>query len=220
MFENHHVSKVVQDNIAAGFYDEYDLTNLKESAVFLLNSIDTDLKTHVRTLLVPESTGPEVFCLIIQEVQSDSIRSQREKAKKLSKIKMSSYPGENIKDITRDIIHLANDLERGRRLPEDILEMILNIFTKSTDEEFRIYFVGMRKEVEQHMHATLGKDPAIISRMPNVLTYRTLCQRAKTLYQTLVDHNAWGITTRGVLPSTSRTKELPLPDSWPRLWSA
>jgi hypothetical protein len=50
--------------------------------------------------------------LIIQEVQSDSIRSQREKAKKLSEIKMSSYPGENIKDITRDIIHLANDLER------------------------------------------------------------------------------------------------------------
>jgi hypothetical protein len=90
-------------------------------------------------------------------------------------------------------------------VPEDILEMILNIFTKSTDEEFRIYFVGMRKEVEQHMHATLGKDPAIISRMPNVLTYRTLCQRAKTLYQTLVDHDAWGpalnIKDKGAAPA-------------------
>jgi hypothetical protein len=74
MFENYHVNQIVQDNIAAGFYDEYDLANLSDSAEFLLNSIDIDLKTHVRTLLVPESTGPEVFCLIVQEVQSQ--RSQ------------------------------------------------------------------------------------------------------------------------------------------------
>jgi hypothetical protein len=53
IFENHHVSMVVQNNIAAGFYDEYELTNLKESAAFLLNSVDIDLKAHVSTLLVP-----------------------------------------------------------------------------------------------------------------------------------------------------------------------
>jgi hypothetical protein len=94
--------------------------------------------------------------LIVQEVQSDSLRSLREKAKKLSEIKMSSYPGENMKDITRDIIHMANDLERATRLPEDILEMIVNIFTKSTDKEFRIYFVGMCKGVEQHIRYFTG----------------------------------------------------------------
>jgi hypothetical protein len=36
MFENYHVNQIVQDNIAAGFYDEYDLANLSDSVEFLL----------------------------------------------------------------------------------------------------------------------------------------------------------------------------------------
>jgi hypothetical protein len=192
MFDNYHVPKVIRANIAAGVYDKYDLANLRDSATFLLNSIDIELKTHVRTLLTRDTTGPEVFCLIVQAVQSDSIRSLREKAKQLSDIKMKSYPGENVKDITRDIMNMANDLERAGRLPDDILEMIVNIFTKSADEEFRIHFVGMRKDVEKSMRDTLGKDPATIARMPDVITYRILCQSASSLYQTLIDSDGWG----------------------------
>jgi hypothetical protein len=170
------------------------LANLRDSALLLLNSIDVELKNHVRTLLTPGTTGPEVFCLIIQAVQSDSIRSLRDKAKELSEIKMSSYPGENVNDVVRDIMAMANELDRAAHLPEDILEMIVNIFTKSADEEFRFHFIGMRKEVEKSMRETLGKDPATIACMPDVITYRILCQSALTLYQTLIDHGGWGPT--------------------------
>ena len=55
------VVSAISDYTANGFYDTYDMHNLRDSSMFLLKSIDESLMRLIEPFVTKDSTGPEVW---------------------------------------------------------------------------------------------------------------------------------------------------------------
>ena len=156
--------------------DPYHKTNLKWSEQFLFDSLSTKQQLRVAKYMSGEMNGPLLWMYILLENQSDSTRALRMLIQELEHMKLTSYPGEDVKACTRDIEIKCRRLEAAGRLPSDIGATLCNIFTKSSIEAFRIPFFNKYWELDQD---------------PTKYGYRELIREADALYQSLVNSENW-----------------------------
>ena len=173
-------------------FDTYDMENLEVSKDWLFDSIDADLQSSLEPRMEDDITGPELWMLIVGEVQSDSIRRYKKISRELEALKLTSFPGENVKKCAATILIKCRELDRAKQLPDDVLLTIVECFCKSTVEEFRIAFLMKRSTVELFMATIAGKSTAAIALLPNRITYQGLCQEGSTMYQSILDSGDWG----------------------------
>lgn len=179
-------------------YDEYDASNATASREFLLNSIDSTLKADMRSKITADMLGPEVWMVIVMELQSGSYRAMEAKKEKLRKIKLSDFPGENVKTMNNEVVTLCSELDQANRLPEDALVTVVSKYGKSTVEEFRIGFIARRNAVEDYVSRNYGRTNAeIIGAGQELITYRTLTEEGEGKYQSLLDSGEWTAAQSG-----------------------
>jgi hypothetical protein len=197
LFESHmhftaaEISKQVTTMKANNTYDPYDIDNLNNSRSWLEDSLDSDLWNSLRSQVDRDLSGPELYMVLVSEVQSDSIQSMRTKEHKLQALKLKDYPGENVRDLNNDILVLCNTLFNNKTLPIDTILCIVDKYTAASSEDFRVHFMTRRAAVESFMRATAGKDAAVIAAMPDPITYRSITAEASTKYQSLLDTDKW-----------------------------
>jgi len=83
--------------------DKYDKTNLMWSTIYLMNSLSILQKTKLQKYFTTGMEGPILWMYIISENQSASSRALRQVDKDLEAMKLSSFPGENVKLCTSNI---------------------------------------------------------------------------------------------------------------------
>ena len=80
------------------FDDVWCQSSLVDSATWLLNSLDESLKSSLHPSFVSRPTGPQLWMLIVAEVQSDFLYCCSLMAKKFEKLFLSNFKGENVRD--------------------------------------------------------------------------------------------------------------------------
>jgi hypothetical protein len=176
---------------ATDTYDSYAIDNLNYSRSWIEDSIDSELWNSLRPHVTRALSGPELYMILVAEVQSDSIQSMRAKEHQLQALKLKDYPGENVRLLNADILLHCEALSNNRTLPIDTILAIVDKYTEASSEDFRVHFMTRRAAVEIFMKTTAGKDDSVIAKLPNPITYRSLTLEASTKYQSLLDTNKW-----------------------------
>jgi hypothetical protein len=107
-------------------YDDYDRENLIDSGMFLLASIDMDMKSMINPYLKSEASGPEIWIRIVHEVQSSSVERMIKVKDVLAKCRVRSFKGDDVKQYAKYVMQICKDLENGQELPKHAVVMIVD----------------------------------------------------------------------------------------------
>jgi hypothetical protein len=186
------VTSFIQGMIANGTYDHQAQVCLRESAQWLVNSLDESLKASIRPQLTSKPTGPEVWMMIVAEVQSDSLRRCALLTEKFRALSLSIFKGENVRDYAKAADDILLQLERDDQLPTTHLLDIVDHLSACTVMDFKIHWMTKRGQVEQFVKETLGKSKRAVAALPNRIHYRDLLEEAKSKFINL--QHLWGPT--------------------------
>ena len=184
------VTAFIAGKIGDGTYDSFAQTCLRESAQWLINSLDESLKSSLRPQLASKPTGPEVWMMIVAEVQSDSLRRCAILTSQFKALTLAKFKGENVRDYAKAADNLLLQLERDDQLPTTHLLDIVDHLSACTVMDFKIHWMHKRSQVEEFVKETLGKDKATIASLPNRIHFRDLLEDAKSKYVNL--QHLWG----------------------------
>ena len=184
--------KTATDPFSAGGknFDHHCVTALQESADWLIDSLDESLKSALRPQLHRRPTGPQVWMLIVAEVQSNSLRRTEAMTKQFEKMKLTDFKGENVRDYVKAANALLVQLEREDQLPKTHLLTIVDAFSACSVMDFKIQWMAKRDGVESFLKEAAGKDKAVVMNMPNFIHFEHLLEKAKESYLNL--QHQWG----------------------------
>lgn len=171
-------------------FDAYCMSCLTESAQWLLNSLDESLKSSLRPQLVTRPTGPELWMMIVAEVQSDSIKRCDALIKKFESFTLSQFKGENVREYAAAAYAILIQLERDDQLPRTHLITIMDTLSACTVMDFKIQWMAQRPHIEHFIRESAGKDKAVIANMASYIHFNDLLENAKTKYTNL--QHMWG----------------------------
>ncbi|MGH3624341.1 MAG: hypothetical protein ACRDQ5_21570 [Sciscionella sp.] len=161
--------------------NKFDSKNTTWSGTFLFNSLSNEQQQSLEKYQLKEPNGPLTWMYIIKENRSNSERALETIRRQLEAMKLSSYPGENVKLCCQDISDKCIRLETAHRLPENVASTICSIFSKCTVEEFRTPFHERRQAAD--------KNSALYS-------YTDLIETATASYQSMIDSGDWMANSR------------------------
>jgi hypothetical protein len=182
------IAKATKPN--GNFDDVYCKEALHESGQWLVNCLDESLKTTLRNQLAANPTGPQVWMLIVGEIQTTSLRRCKDLADKFEALRLSQFTGENVREYANTAQEILAQLERDDQLPLNHLTDIVDHMSACSVMDFKIYWMTRRTAVEDFVKATLGKDKSVVAAMPNKITYDDLLSEAKEKYINL--QKQWG----------------------------
>ena len=182
------VDKLIKDRMPK--FDQHAVTALKESAVWLVNSLDESLKSALRLQLMAKPTGPQVWMMIVMKVQSDSLRRSQDLAEKFKALTLAQFKGENVTEYVTTAGQLLLQLDRDDQLPKDHLLTIVDALSACSILDFKVQFMGRRTAVEQFIRETAGKTPSAVQAMPDRITYEVLLEEAERAFNNL--KHVWG----------------------------
>ena len=194
------VDKFIAEQIGNGVFDKLQKDALTESATWLVDSLDESLKSSLRTHLAKRPNGPQLWMLIVGEVQSDSLNRCDELAERFKKLTLASFKGENVRDYATEAGHLLTQLERDEQLPRTHLKKIVDVFSACTVDDFRVHWMGRRAAVQKFIKDSAGKSKEAIEAMPNFIHFNHLLDEGKEEFLNLKDQ--WGpAKTAGTSPT-------------------
>lgn len=193
------VDKFIADQIAAGKFDKLQKDALAQSATWLSNSLDESLKSSLRTQLASRPTGPQLWMLIVAEVQSDSLNRCDNMAEKFRTMTLSQFKGENVRDYVKEAGDLLTQLERDEQLPRTHLKRIVDVFSACSVADFRVHWMSRRAAVQKFIKDSAGKDEETKLQMPNYIHFNHLLDEGKDEFMNLQEQ--WG-PAKNTGPST------------------
>lgn len=176
-------------------YDDYNKDNMRDALMYLLNSIDATVKQEITPFITSSTTGTELWMRIVGTVQSSTIERLSKLSKTIRNIKLSDYK-ENVKEYSRVMMGYSKELDSAHKLPEEICYIILDHLCESSNEKFKVDFMGMRKKIAQEIREYHGKSRDAIKNIQVTnghYTYISLLEEACETYQTLVDLGQWSV---------------------------
>ena len=184
------VDEFIKDKIASGEYDQLQKDALAQSAVWLSNSLDESLKSSLRTQLASRPTGPQLWMLIVGEVQSDSLNRCDTLSEKFRTMTLSQFKGENVRDYAKEAGDLLTQLERDEQLPRTHLKRIVDVFSACSVADFRVHWMSRRATVQKFIKDSAGKSKASQLSMPNYIHFTHLLEEGKDEFMNLQEQ--WG----------------------------
>ena len=115
--------------IGPGPVDQHGIECLRDSGVWLLNSLDKPLKVNLCPLLPTCLTGPQVWMAIINKVQMESMIWVQELTRQFENMTVAPFKGKNISDYCTAAANLLLELERQDQLPATYLTTIIKQFS-------------------------------------------------------------------------------------------
>ena len=178
----------------ADTYDSYSLTNLNTSFEYLWDCLDGEAQTTLQYKVSSSMiSGPELWMLIVDEKQSGSYYTYREFKRELENMKLSDYPGEDIKAVSKRLRTICTALSRANRLPEDVLILIIDLFCQSTVRPFQNSFDTRRTSVETYERKSRNKTTAqLLADGIDIISFDMLIDEAEAKYVNLLQAKLWG----------------------------
>jgi len=186
--------------------DHHGLSCLADSYKWLLASLDETLKSTIRIDAIGKATGPQLWMLIVTEIQTESLRRGMILQKEFMALKLSQFKGENVQEYAAKASPLLVELERYGMLPQTHLMDIVDHMTACTKEDFRVLWMTKRKDVNEFMEECAGKDDKTIKLMPNKITFGDLLQQARKDFTNL--KHVWGTVPANEQAMISQVKAL------------
>ena len=198
-------------------FDEHDQDNDRCATKFLLNSIDPGLKNDLRISVNENDTFALVWLKFMHLIVSTSITRFTVIKQEIRNLKPSSYAGQNIQELSRDIIEKATELDCAGYFDHTLsLAMVENFLSADGDTtgSFAFEMNLLRRSVDEAIKLTTFMPPAARDKhmLSKKLSFRQICEKASSEYRTLVDDNRW---PPAKLPKDSRAVPkayLTLPD--------
>ena len=184
------VESFIAKQLANGVYDRYQVAALKESATWLRNSLDVSMTNSLRNALRGNPSGPVLWMSIVDEVEQNSLVRCPALAKEFESLKLSSFKGENVREYADKASELLTKLDIDGQLPQMHLNTIVNALAACSVQDFKVMWMGRRKEIQAFVTKTLGKEPAVVKLMPDYIHYQALLDEAKLDYANLQEQ--WG----------------------------
>ena len=178
--------------IGIGKLDHWGLDALKDSGTWLMNSLDETMRVQLRPQLPPRPYGPQVWMILVREVQMDSLRRVTIMVKKFESTKVSDFKGENVRDYCTAVQDILIQLEKEKQLPPTHLLTLVDAFCDVSVQDFRVGWMARKKDVNNFVRDSAGKDPHLVLQLPNYTHFRTLLAEAKQDYQNNL--HRWGTT--------------------------
>ena len=172
------------------FDDRHARTALKESAEWLLNSLDESMKKALRPVIAKKPNGPQLWMAIAREVQANSIRRCKVIAKEFENLSLLKFKGENVLEYCTKANELLVQLEKDNRLPETHLVDILDHLSECSVLEFKVPWLGKRHRIEEFLDEANGMEPASVLTLTNYIHFSDLLDEAKQMYINL--NHKWG----------------------------
>lgn len=116
--------------------DVYIAQNLRWSGEYLRNAISAELLEKLLQEVTLQCTGPVTYAALMRIVHSDSYVAMEQTRVTLEKLSLKDYNGENIEACNKDILRLADILDGGGALNNELLGTIAQIYEGATDTKF------------------------------------------------------------------------------------
>lgn len=197
-FSKSEVAQAIQDALLpSGHYGQCDFSQeaLADSGTFIYNSLTKSMQIRLQTCFNDPrlgASGPVLWMALVEEVQSNSYQVYKQLVKEVESLALASFNGENVSDYCLKMKQKLETLSSAKQLPPDILLTIINAFTTSSVEDFRVSFIPRRAQIEKFIRESQGKAPSAITKLPNYTTYHSLLDDGLSLYRSLYDSNKWG----------------------------
>ena len=164
--------------------DESDVQDLFWSAGKVLNSCELSLREKINESAqyypLHEKTGPVYFKLMMHFVLSSTPVSIRAMTRRLEKLKLGEFAGENVVTAVSLIRGAVAMMSNNKSLPSDIESIVFRIMKTSSTKEFNIFASTMESTYELGLQNQTLEDMLL-----------TLQKK----YKDLVDDESWTVTT-------------------------
>ena len=173
--------------------DSYDKKNLEAFKSWLMNRIEPSLRTNLYAKIDRNTTGPEVWMLLVNEVRSESYRYFENVKSELKALTLSKFPGDNVKDFTAAWTIKAQELETANLLEPHFLVVFVTALTKTPVQLFVLAMSNLLTRVLNYNKDTRFLSEEARGAMPadEVVTYRKIRMEADGLYQELLEAGEW-----------------------------
>jgi hypothetical protein len=201
------VVKYWSARLVANTVDTYKLSNLRFFKDWLLASLDPDLANVILDKLTPDGLGPEVWMLLVLEIRSKSFLYYKSLKTTLKSIKLSHFPGDNVRDFTAMWVKTANELQVANAFDYHFLVNLVTELTKTTVQLFVMAMVALHTRVLHYTNQLCLLGTAAQAAMlagANAITYCSICMEADNLYRSLLENGKWTPAV-AVIPSTPTT---------------
>ena len=163
---------------------DYDLQNLDWTNELMINVCDPILSSKINERLagysIKSQGGPLFLYLMLQLIISTSEETSKALLSRLDNLKIYQIEGENVLNVVSLVRKAVERLELVHKLPDNILEKLLDIFQTSSIKDFNSLFAAMKmqKTIDERFHV-------------NRFTPEIIFETAQIAYTNFQESNKW-----------------------------
>ena len=177
-------------------YDAYDKNNDGDAIKFLLNSLDDELLSELRTIRQDNDPFPVTYLHLMEIITSASIESFEVLKNTLKARRATDYPGQDISKLAMQFRLDAQTLENAGQYTENLTLDMVNAFLAAGGRENEDFRFGLRMMKEQ-LHPLLSRiafltptqQAAEVARAH--LSYHDVCKAATDKYRSQLNLRKW-----------------------------
>jgi hypothetical protein len=192
--------------VVANTIDKFERDNLRFFRKWLLASLDPELAGLIRDKLSPNGFGPEVWMLLVSEIRSESFLYYETLKSTLKGLKLSQFPGDNVRDFVDKWSKVATELQVANAFDYNFLVNLITELCETTVQIFVIAMAALHARVLTYTNQLRILHPtaqAVIMSGPGAISFRSICTEASALYRSLKDNGKWGphVETKSDVPT-------------------
>jgi hypothetical protein len=187
------VEDYLKEAESQGLIDGYEKANDSAAKGWLLASLDPHLRATLHAKLDRKATCMVVWMTLVAEIRSESYRYFENVKSQLKSLKLSDYPGENVKDFTHAFSVLTDELETANLLESHMIIIFITALTKTDVTLFMLAMSSLLTRALNYNRTVRFLSEAARRMIPaaDVVTIRKIRAEADGLYQELFEGNDW-----------------------------
>jgi hypothetical protein len=188
-----HVEVCCTNEIAAGNIDIYEKKNGEAAKSWLLNAIEPTLRAILHAKLDRDAHCMVVWMTLVAEIRSESYRYFENVKLELKGIKLSDYPGDNVKEFTQAFTMLSDELETANLMETHFIVIFVTALTKTSVNLFVIAMSGLLAralEYNRRVRFLTEVEQRLIPPKETMSIRKTRAE-ADELYQELFEGGEW-----------------------------
>jgi hypothetical protein len=179
--------------LALGQIDIYERKNGEASKSWLLSAIEPTLRTTLYAKLDRDAHCMVVWMTLVAEIRSESYRYFEDVKAQLKDLKLSDFPGENVKDFTQAFALLADELETANLMEPHFIVIFVTALTQTSVNLFVIAMSGLLTRALDYNRTVrfLTEEARRLMPPSDVMSIRQTRGVADGLYQELFEGKNW-----------------------------
>ena len=130
---------------------------------------------------------------IVDKTQSDSARRHQRIRDLICGLHLTDFPGENVRFFNQKCLSMFCELDNADALDNNLLLHLLEAYTKSATETFRVTFITQRRDLDAYLHTVKGKSIVACHTITGIktFTYISIMEDGLSLYNALYKSSDW-----------------------------